>query len=58
MVKLTVVHAMSKQSMYRRRRALEPLHKIVASKSIKKNSPGLCKNAQQVIDMIEKECPE
>jgi hypothetical protein len=58
MVKSPVVYAMAKQPMYRKRRALELLRKIVVSKSIGKNSPGLWKQAQQVVDIIERECPE
>lgn len=58
MVKSTVVIAMAKDSMYRKRRALDSLRRIVANHAIRKNSPGLWKEAQQVIDTIEQECPD
>jgi HEAT repeat protein len=58
MVKVTVVDTMVKERMYRKRRALKSLHRIVASQSVRKHSPGLWERAQQVIDKIEQECPE
>ncbi|HEY0098200.1 MAG TPA: HEAT repeat domain-containing protein [Pyrinomonadaceae bacterium] len=52
-VKFTVVQAMRRRTDLRDTRALEPLKRIVASKSLQKHSPGMCEYASEVIGMIE-----
>ena len=55
LVRTTVVSAMQSNQMYRRPEALPLLQRIVDSKFIQRRSPGLWKNAQEVIELIEKE---
>lgn len=53
MVKFTVVQAMKSNKMYRRHEALPALRRILASKSMRKHSPGTVATAQEVIAMLE-----
>ena len=53
LVKFTVVEGMKQRADLRDARALRPLRRIVESKSLQRNSPGLCDYAREVIGEIE-----
>jgi hypothetical protein len=54
-VKFAVVSTMQKRKQLRRPEAIPALKRIVASKAVQKNSPGLHKAAEAVIKLIERE---
>lgn len=56
-VKSSIVQAMLANSWLRHPQALPLLERLVASKSIQKNSPGTAQSASRLIELIKNEAP-